>query len=283
MRSPQIVRLQQQFLASLHDKPRPWLIDQIIPAPGFENAEEILKIYLYRAKARTVDPLNSIYNCLRWLIGEAALHQLIDKFYADSMGEPLNSQTMATEFGAFIGNLSQEEMTKATSDIDDKSGSETDLCTAMVSAALLDWRCHWVSMIEHRSEENTAVLHKKLLHRSSMWLRPRMNKTTRLCTSGIALDIFWNKAQADSSDKSIPHCTDGPQTFLIHADQTHKPVVRGLNNDEDHLLNHCDGTHTIASLCHEAKFYGRSKEQTFELIRQLIDEGVIRNLDDLLI
>ena len=283
MRSPQIVRLQQQFLASLHDKPRKWLIDQIIPAPGFENAEEILKIYLHRAKARTVDPLNSIYNCLRWLIGEAALHKLIDKFYADSMGEPLNSQTMATEFGAFIGNLSAEEMRDATSDMDKTIESESDACTAMVSAALLDWRCHWVAMIEHRSEENTVVLHKKLMHRSSMWLRPRMNKTTRLCTSGIALDTFWEKAQANSTDKSIPHCSDGPKTFLIHADQAHKPVVRDLSNDEDHLLNHCDGTHTIASLCHEAKFYGRSKEQTVELIRKLIDEGVIRNLDDLLI
>ena len=110
-----------------------------------------------------------------------------------------------------------------------------------------------------------------------------MNKTTRLCTVGIALETFWKKAQANSTDKSIPQCIDGPKTVLIHADQAHKPVVRSLSNDEDHLLNHCDGTHTIASLCHEAKFYGRSKEQTIELIRKLIDEGVIRNLDDLLI
>jgi hypothetical protein len=48
-------------------------------------------------------------------------------------------------------------------------------------------------------------------------------------------------------------------------------------------LNHCDGTHTIASLSHEARFYGKTKEETMQLIRQLIDEGVIRNLDDLLI
>ena len=283
MRSPQIVRLQQQFLASLHDKPRAWLVEQIVPAPGFKNAEEILEIYLHRAKARTVDPLNSIYNCLRWVIGEESLHRLIDNFYADSLGEPLNSQTMATEFGAYIGNLTSEAQKEATIEIRAVNGSEGDASLAMVSAAFLDWRCHWVSMIEHRSEENTAVLHKKLQHRSAMWLRPRLNKTSRLCTSGIELCDLWQKAKQGATDKSVPYCSNGPSSFLIHADQAHNPVVRRLNPDEEHLLNHCDGTHTIASLCHEAKFFGRTKEETFSLISQLIDEGVIRNLDDLLI
>lgn len=57
---------------------------------GFENVEEILKIYLYWVKVRMVDLFNSIYNCLRWLIGEVVLYKLIDKFYVDLMGELLN-------------------------------------------------------------------------------------------------------------------------------------------------------------------------------------------------
>lgn len=283
MRSPQIVRLQQQFLASLHDKPRPWLLEQIVPAPGFKNGEEILGIYLNRAKARTVDPLNSIYTCLRWVIGEDSLNQLIDQFYAESLGEPLSSQTLATEFGAFIGNLNDEQKESLSSNLTMNGNSQMDLSLAMVAAAMLDWRCHWVSLIEHKSEENTKTLYKKLNHRSAMWLRPRLNKTSRLCTSGIQLDELWQKAQEASTEKSIPCCKEGPTTFLIHADQEHIPRVKQLSPDEEHLLNHCDGTHTIASLFHEARFYGKEKKQTLDLIHKLIEEGVIRNLDDLLI
>ena len=71
MRSPQIVRLQQQFLASLHSEPRSWLLDQIIPAPAFKDSQEVLKIYLHRAMARTVDPLNQVFHSVRWMMGAA--------------------------------------------------------------------------------------------------------------------------------------------------------------------------------------------------------------------
>ena len=83
MRSPEIVRLQQQFLASLHDEPKAWLLDQIIAPAGFKDSREILEIYLHRAKARTVDPLKGVYKCLAGVIGDQALNNLIDKFYAD--------------------------------------------------------------------------------------------------------------------------------------------------------------------------------------------------------
>lgn len=283
MRSPEIVRLQQQFLASLHDEPKAWLLDQIIAPPGFKDSREILEIYLHRAKARTVDPLKGVYKCLAWVIGDQALNNLIDKFYADCLGEPLNAQTMATEFGAFLGSLSQSELDRAAVNVNLHPNCEFDVSVAMVAAALLDWRCHWVSLIEHRSEERMEALHKKLHHRSSMWLRPRLNKTSRLCTSSVNLTQLRQLMLENSDSQTIPSCLDGPSTFLIHADQKHHPAVRQLTTDEDRLLNHCDGTHTIASLSHEARFYGKTKEETMQLIRQLIDEGVIRNLDDLLI
>ena len=50
MKSPQIVRLQQQFLASLHSQPRQWLWIRHSSA-GFGDASEVLGIYLHRAMA----------------------------------------------------------------------------------------------------------------------------------------------------------------------------------------------------------------------------------------
>ena len=75
-------------------------------------------------------------------------------------------------------------------------------------------------------------------------------------------------------------CSDGVSTFLIYANQDHNAIVRPLDTQEARLLNHCDGTHTIASLIHEGKFFDQSKSQTLKLIKQLIDEGVICDLEN---
>ena len=67
---------------------------------------------------------------------------------------------------------------------------------------------------------------------------------------------------------------------MIYANQNHNDIVRPLDAKEARLLNHCDGTHTIASLIHEGKFFEQSKKQTLGLIKQLIDEGVICDLEN---
>ena len=56
MKSKQLVRLQQQFLRSLHAEPSEWLLNEIEPANGFDSAQAVLNTYLSRAVSRTVDP-----------------------------------------------------------------------------------------------------------------------------------------------------------------------------------------------------------------------------------
>lgn len=280
MRSPQIVRLQQQFLASLHSEPRSWLLDQIIPAPAFRDSQEVLKIYLHRAMARTVDPLNQVFHSVRWMMGAEHFEELLERFYADSLGEPLNAEALSTEFVSYLGSLEEEDWVRMADRVSLNSACGFTASMALVAAALLDWRCHWVSLIAHRSYESTELLQKKLHQRSSIWQRPTLNPTSKQCVSGVDLVSLNEWVEQNVDPKEVPYTANGPATFLIYADQDHKPKVRLLNSDEARLINHCDGTHTIASLCHEAEYFGRSHQQTRELISALINDGVIRGLND---
>jgi hypothetical protein len=111
-------------------------------------------------------------------------------------------------------------------------------------------------------------------------LRPRLNSASRLCYSGVDLKEL-NRLAAEEAIFSFPtKCSEGVSTFLIYANQNHIAIVRPLDTQEARLLNHCDGTHTIASLIHEGKFFDQSKKQTVGLIKQLIDEGVICDLEN---
>ena len=283
MRSPQIVRLQQQFLASLHDKPRQWLLDQIEPAPGFKDSEEVLEIYLHRAMARTVEPLKGIYQCLQWVLGEDTFNQFVQQFYTDSLGEPLNAQALSTEFASYIGNIGEEGRGDIKIAKEDSAGDHYSNSTIIEAAAMLDWRIHWVTLAAHKSTVSTDELTRRLHHRNLIWLRPRLNQASRLCYSGIDLNELNNLTIEGSNNSFTPKCGEGISTFLIYANQDHNAIVKQLDKHEARLLNHCDGTHTIASLIHEGKFFDRSKIQTLELIKQLINEGVIRDLENKLI
>lgn len=282
MKSPQIVRLQQQFLASLHSHSRPWLLKEIIPAPGFTNAGEVLDIYLHRAMARTVDPLNDIFPAVRWLIGETAFEQLLEDFYSHSLGEPLNAQVLASEFANFIGTLSDQEWDKLSLSVTIDPNCTLTPKQALVAAAMLDWRCHWVSMLPSKKAQDTKLLHKRLHQKESIWLRPCLDECSRLCISAIDIESLYD--QVNTSDEKSNHiaysCSNGPVNFLIHADLNHNVVVRKLKDHEGRLLNHCDGTHTVTSLVHEASFYQQSEEGTMNLLHQLIDEGVITQLKE---
>jgi len=283
MRSPQIVRLQQQFLASLHSKPRAWLLDQILPAPGFSGSEEVLGIYLHRAMARTVDPLNDVFKSVRWALGDASFAGLLERFYADSFGEPLNAQALAVEFGAFIGSLDEEQMEKLAFTVSTNGSAAFSRTQALVAAAMLDWRTHWVSLIANHDREPHDSLHRKLKHRSSLWLRPRLDRCSRLCISGVDLECLYQLVNHDDGSHVIPLNSEGPRNYLVHADLQHQVVVRALTDTEDLLLRHCDGTHTLTSLEHEASFFGVSSPEVSEICHRLIDEGVITNLQDQLI
>ena len=283
MRSPQIVRLQQQFLASLHDKPRQWLLDQIEAAPGFKDSEEVLEIYLHRAMARTVEPLKGIYQSLQWVLGEDTFNQFVQQFYTDSLGEPLNAQALSTEFASYVGNIGEEQRARLTRINQDSSKDNYSTSTMVEAAAMLDWRIHWVTLVANKSKASAEELIRNLNHRNSIWLRPRLNRASRLCYSGIDLKELHRLAAEKTKGSITTKCSDGVSTFLIYANQDHNAIVRPLDTQEARLLNHCDGTHTIASLIHEGKFFDQSKSQTLRLIKQLIDEGVICDLEDKLI
>ena len=284
MRSAQIVRLQQQFLASLHDKPRQWLIDQIIPAPGFNDANQVLGIYLHRAMARTIDPLNDVFKSVRWLIGASAFEKLLEDFYGQSLGEPLNAQVLASEFANFIGTLDQHRWERLSLCVNVDPDSTMKPKQALVAAAMLDWRCHWVSILPNKKSKGTEQLHKKLKQKDAIWLRPKLDNCSRLCVSGFDIEDLYEKVSLTptESERIAQTCSNGPAHFLIHADLNHNVVVRQLKDNEGRLLNHCDGTHTVISLVHEASFYQQSQEGTLKLIHQLIDEGVITQLNDTL-
>ncbi len=282
MRSQQIVRLQQQFLTSLHDKPTDWLLDQIIPAPAFKDSGEVLGIYLHRAMARTIDPLHSIYKSLEWLLGETTFETLIEQFYAESLGEPLSAQALATEFVSYLGELKENESIwqKLSANVEVDAQCKFTAAQALVAAAFLDWRCHWVSLMPHQIQVSAETLHKRMHHRSFIWLRPRLNSSSRMCVSGFDLVALNKLVDSNSTNKVVPFCPNGPETFLIHADYDHNVVVRQLSADESRLLNHCDGTHTIASIAHEALFFERTRDQTKQLLSDLIDQGVITALEE---
>ena len=277
MRSPQIIRLQQQFLASLHSHPRPWLLKEIIPAPGFANANEVLEIYLHRAMARTIDPLNGIFRSVHWLIGEKAFQNLLEDFYRQSLGEPLNSEALASEFANFIGQYTEKQWEEISLTVNIDPESLITQKQALVGASMMDWRCHWVSILPNRIDHDAKSLHERLHNKEFIWLRPMINPCARLCISAIDLEDLYkqvNRAAPDSNNL-VKSCSNGPSHFLINADLNHQVIVRKLSDQEGRLLNHCNGTHTVTSLIHEASFYQRSAQGTLKLMHQLIDEGVI--------
>lgn len=281
MKCTELLHLQQEFLRSLHGTPSAWLMERIQPATGFTDAQEVLDIYLRRAVARTVDPLHEVFPSVQWLIGRRAFDLLMQRFYASSPGEPLSAQVLATEFAGFLGGISEVDLTELAPVESERAGAadHITLSQTLVAAALLDWRCLWVRLAPARAGQVAAnLLLRELQHRSHLWARPRLDRGTRLCDSGVDLAEFRRLVEADAPRCPLPLTGQGSAAFLIHAGPTHEVVVRRLQPDEARLLNHCDGTHTIASLQHEASFHGRSAAETLTLVHRLIEEGVIVEL-----
>lgn len=278
MKCTELLHLQQEFLRSLHSTPSPWLLERIQPAAGFADAREVLDLYLQRAVARTVDPLHEVFPSVQWLIGRRAFDALMQRFYASSPGEPLSAQVLATEFAGFLGGISEADLAPLEPE-SAHAADGIDLSQALVAAALLDWRCLWVRLAPARpGQVSSTRLLRELQHRSHLWARPRLDRGTRLCDSGVDLEEFRRLVETGAPRRPLPLTEQGTAAFLIHAGPTHEVVVRRLQADEARLLDHCDGTHTIASLQHEASFHGRSAAETLALVHRLIEEGVIVEL-----
>lgn len=282
MKSNQLLRLQQQFLKSLHAGATSWLLEEILPAQGFSKAESVLSVYLDRAMGRTVDPLRQIYRNLSWLLGSHTFETALSKFYAASPGEPLNAQALATEFAAYFGELSDAEVADLLPDLDAATEASCSASQLIGAAALLDWRLLWCSLAPPRHAASQEELLRTLRHRCHLWSRPRLERGSRLCTNLVDLVSLNRYSQEKRNNREIPLCAH-PSTFLIFADNHHDVTVIQVEGLRKRILNHCDGTHTISSLIHEQSFYGTSREQTIHELETMIRSGIIVDLQSALL
>lgn len=282
MKSPQLLRLQQQFLKSLHAGATPWLLRQIQPAQGFRSPESVLSVYLDRAMERTVDPLRQAYRTLRWLLGDQNFDAALTRFYEASMGEPLSAQALATEFAAYFAELSDQEITALLPDLDPETQAACSASQLIGTAALLDWRLLWCTLAEPREAPDQDALLRILHHRCHLWSRPRLERGSRLCTSLVDL-VRLKQAMEEQRQPSALALCDHPATFLIHLNGQRDVCVTRIEGLRERILNHCDGTHTISSLIHEQSLYGVAREQMIQELEDLIRSRIIVDLQSALL
>lgn len=275
MKSPQLVRLQQQFLKSLHSKPSKWLLNEIEPAQGFGTAELVLDTYLSRAISRTVDPLKQIYQHVRWLLGDRAFESLISDFYAESLGEPLSSIELSGVFAAFIeNNFSQQYISLIKFPFCSGDQSPISLRPIVIGLAMLDWRLNWCELAPKRTSSSREVLLHELNHRRHLWARPRLERGSRVFNSLVDFDSLL---QADISQPRTG-CIDLheiPKPYLIYLSPAGKVKTIQLGDALFRILSRCDGTHTLTSIFYEEMLFGVSKQQSVEHVRELIGERII--------
>ena len=282
MKSTQLLRLQQQFLKSLHAGATPWLLDQIQPAHGFSSSEAVLSVYLERAMGRTVDPLRQSYRILRWLLGDATFDAALTRFYAASLGEPLSAQALATEFAAYFAELPDQEIAALLPTLNAELQAGCSPSQLIATAVLLDWRLLWCALAPSRETPDQDALLRILHHRCHLWSRPRLDRGSRLCTSLV--DLVQLK---QAMEENLHHCAlslcEQPSTFLVYANGQHDDDVMHVEGLRERILNHCDGTHTISSLIHEQSLYGDTREQTIQELEWLIRSGIIVDLQSALL
>lgn len=282
MKSTQLLRLQQQFLKSLHAGATPWLLNQIQPAQGFSSSEAVLAVYLERAMGRTVDPLRQSYRILRWLLGDQEFDAALTRFYEASLGEPLSAQALATEFAAYFAELPEQEIEALLPHLNADIKAACSASQLIGAAVLLDWRLLWCSLAPSREAPGQDALLRILHHRCHLWSRPRLERGSRLCTSLVDLVQLKQAMEEDRHPRELALC-DQPATFLIYSSNQHDVCVTQIEGVRERILNHCDGTHTISSLIHEQALFGITREQTILELESLIRSRIIVDLQSALL
>ncbi len=278
MKSKELLHLQQQFLKALHGGDNTWLINNIVPANGFANSEEVLDIYLSRAQSRTLAPLHNIFQALRWLVGEDSFNHLLSHFYAESPGEPLDPQALAAEF---VGLLFTLELSK-DNDLNKElfnavlQPAETTFnpLHIIIASALLDWECSRALLAPRRRLLCQEELQRLLLHRSHLWARPRLERGTIICNSLINLAALKEITQQKAPREAVK-TLEKPQKYIIFANSSQNICVNSISDTTAQLLKNCDGTHTIASLLQEGFTHGLKHSETISLISHLISHDII--------
>lgn len=275
MKSKQLVRLQQQFLRSLHAEPSEWLLNEIEPANGFGSAQAVLNTYLSRAVSRTVDPLRQIYRHVSWILGTQAFEALVSDFYAEALGEPLSPAALSGEFTAFIEDrFGQKHCNLLLSSLADCDLSASRLSPLVIGVAMLDWRINSCKLAPKREHESQDELLRILNHRRYLWARPRLGRGTRIFHSIVD---FEDLLQADlSKPRAEPlKLHDRPNPYLVYCSASNKVLTIAIDGATQRILSQCDGTHTLASIFYEAMLFGDSKSVSIEKIRDLIRDEVI--------
>lgn len=276
MRSRQLLRLQQQFLRSLHSAPTPWLLAEIEPAQGFAgHREEVLALYLKRAMARTVDPLVPMFPGCRWLFGDQVLHGLLERFYGSSPGEPISTQQLIYEFIGFLDTLSDQELQDLMIRQIDPGVSHRQ---AALEVAMLDARRVWSNMAQRRPSPGPAALLHLFHERRHRWGRPRLDRGTRLVLSRFDLTRLEQAVVNQEPLERLPLQPDGPSSFLLHRPPDAHQQVALLSPAESRLLGGCNGTMTVTALCHQESFFGKPEAATEAEIRRWIEAQVIVDL-----
>lgn len=276
MKSLQLLRLQQQFLKSLHSQPTPWLLEQILPAQGFGGCrDEVIGLYLSRAMARTVDPLHNIFSACRWLLGEENLAPLLERFYSFSPGEPLNGQQLAYEFIGFLAAQDDAELAPLLRSALPPGFRPRQ---AVVEMAMLDWRLLWAEMAPRRPSPGPQVLLHRLRERSHLWARPRIDRGVRLTLTGFDLTGLHQAIRTDAVVAVLPVLKDGPACFLIQAAPGERAGVSPIDAVRARILSGCDGTRTITALCHQETFFGHPEPETEAILCELVERGILVDL-----
>ncbi len=278
MKSIELLHLQQQFLKALHGGDKAWLLNNIVPANGFANSEEVLDIYLSRAQSRTLDPLHNIFKTLRWLVGENTFNHLLSHFYAQAPGEPLDPQALAAEFAGLLFTLElsknnnlKEELFNAVLQPAEATFNPLHI---IIASALLDWECSRALLAPRRRRLCQKELHRVLMHRSHLWARPRLERGTIICSSLINLTAL-REFTLQKSPRKAARILDTPQKYIIFANSSENICVESISDPTAQLLQNCDGTHTIASLLNEGFTHGLQHAQTISLINDLVDRDII--------
>jgi hypothetical protein len=275
LKSPQLVRLQQQFLRSLHTEPSAWLLKEIEPALGFGTAQNALNTYLSRAVSRTVDPLRQIYKHVRWILGAQAFEALLSEFYAKAFGEPLSPIDLSSEFAAFIENdFGKQHCDLLLSSLLGDGQSASQLRTLITGVALLDWCLNWCEIAPKRESISVEELLRVLNHRSHLWARPRLNRGTRIFHGIVDIEHLLEVDQSQPRTATL-RLHDQPKSYLIYFSSPGEVRTIALDKATQRILSCCDGTHTLASIFYEEILFGGSKDSAIHEIRQLIIDKII--------
>lgn len=278
MKSTDLLHLQQQFLKALHGGNNFWLLNQLVPAKGFNNPSQVLSIYLERAQSRTIDPLHNIFPSIRWLLGDDIFKKLVAYFYAKAPGEPLEPQRLAEEFVGILGLLeSAKEDTIIKEIIEPIKLVLPEKCEPyeiIISAGLLDWNCSRALLAPRRRQKSSDDLHQALKHRAHLWARPRLERGSIICSSNIDLVNLKECVRAKNSIKSLK-TFDKPHIFIIYTNTKEAVCIKLIDEITAKLIDHCDGTHAFASLMHEGRINGYTKTEVYSIIYNLIDNEII--------